>query len=242
MGRSDVKVFILAGGLGTRIRSMFVDRPKSMIPVGGKPFLEIQMQMLADQGFSSFVLCVGYQAHQIIAHFGTGHSRGWHITYSREPEPLGTGGALQYAATYVEGTSILVNGDTWIPTNYNSLVRNHRNYSDGVMTILVSIMEDTRHYGKVRVNKQSRILAFEEKTGEAGTGLVNAGVYIFDQELLKYIPPNKKISLEHDVFPKLLTVGAPLYAVKEKQAFIDIGTPEGYLCLLSMLHTNQYSK
>jgi mannose-1-phosphate guanylyltransferase len=235
MERPDIKVLILAGGLGTRIRSLFAGLPKSMIPFGGKPFLEIQMRMLADQGFHAFVLCVGHQAEQIMDHFGDGQSRGWDITYSRELESLGTGGALHYAGNYLEGTFLLLNGDTWLPMDYRSLVRQHTEFKDGVATIVVAEMENTRRYGQVCVDARFRIQAFREKTESGGPGLVNAGVYVVEPDILPHIPAGQKISLERDTFPCLLAAGMPLYAVKTKQAFVDIGTPEGYRSLQDAL-------
>ena len=235
MGCQDVKVFILAGGLGTRIRPLFADQPKAMIPFHGKPFLEIQMALLADQGLASFVLCVGYQAEPIIAYFGDGQSRGWDITYSREPRPLGTGGALRYAAPYLKDTAIVLNGDTYLPMDYQALVRAHRSFTRSMATITVVEMPDTARYGQVVAGDHGRIRNFLEKTDAAGPGKVNAGVYVLEPQILQYIPPEQKISLERDVFPSLLSAGTLLYAFAEERAFVDIGTPEGYQALQTLL-------
>lgn len=235
MGRTDVKVFILAGGLGTRIRPLFADQPKAMIPFHGKPFLEIQMQLLADQGFTSFVLCVGYQAEPIITHFGDGTTRGWEIVYSREPRPLGTGGALRYAEQYLKATSIVLNGDTYQPMDYQALVRAHRSFTRSMGTITVVEMNDTDLYGQVMTDKHSRIQQFLEKTAVSGPGKVNAGVYVLEPQILQHSPPGQKVSLERDVFPSILSAGLPLYAFTEERAFVDIGTPEGYQTLCAVL-------
>jgi len=100
VGSAGIKIFILAGGLGTRIRALFPERPKSMIPFNGRPFLEHQIAFLAGQGFRRFVLCVGHQAEQIVAHFGDGDRLGVEIAYSRETAPLGTGRAAPSRAGY----------------------------------------------------------------------------------------------------------------------------------------------
>lgn len=235
MGCPDVKVFILAGGLGTRIRSLFADLPKVMIPFNGKPFLEIQMRMLAKQGFTSFVLCVGHQADQISDCFEDGSEWGWDITYSYEPQPLGTGGALRYAERYLDTTSIILNGDTYLPMDYRELIRKHKSFTHSIGTVTVSEMDDTTRYGQVIVDDQSRIQEFREKAESFGPGLVNAGVYVFEPQILQHIPPEGKVSLERDVFPVLLAAGFPLFAFTEKQLFFDIGTPEGYRSLLTQL-------
>jgi NDP-sugar pyrophosphorylase family protein len=111
---SPVKVFLLAGGLGTRIRSLFPDCPKPMIPFGGKPFLQWQIELLMTQGFDEFVLCVGYLFEQVKEYFGDGSRLGAKIHYSVEQAPLGTGGALRNAASYFHQTIILLNGDTYL--------------------------------------------------------------------------------------------------------------------------------
>jgi mannose-1-phosphate guanylyltransferase len=235
MGCQDVKVFILAGGLGTRIRPLFADLPKVMIPFSGKPFLEIQMQMLADQGFTSFVLCVGHQAERITDYFDDGREWGWNIVYSHEPEPLGTGGALRYAARYLDAPALILNGDTYLPMDYQALIQKHRDFPNRIGTLTVVEMEDTRRYGQVVTDANARIQAFLEKAEAAGQGKVNAGVYVFEPLILHHIPPEGTVSLERDVFPSLLTAGIPLYAYTARQAFIDIGTPEGYQALRAAL-------
>ena len=232
MERSEIKVLILAGGLGTRIRPLFTDCPKSMIPFNGKPFLEIQMEMLADQGFSSFVLCIGHRAEQIVKHFGDGQSWGWQITYSREPEPLGTGGALRYAEKHLTAPFLLMNGDTYLSMDYGALVEIHQTSPQAVGTITLCMKDDTQRYGQVVVNHQSCIQEFREKQTTVGPGWVNAGVYIFEPHILHHIPAVGSVSLERDVFPALISADASLYAYKARQTFIDIGTPEGYRKLL----------
>ncbi|MDF1512251.1 MAG: sugar phosphate nucleotidyltransferase, partial [Anaerolineae bacterium] len=193
MARSDIKVFILAGGLGTRIRPLFADSPKAMIPFNGIPFLEIQMKMLAVQGFTSFVLCIGHQAQKITSYFGNGQTWGWDLSYSREPTPLGTGGALRYAANHLNTTALILNGDTYLPMDYTALVNQHKHDMPGTGTITVVEMEDTRRYGQVMFDKQNRIQGFQEKVDSTGPGWVNAGVYILEPEILDYIQPDRPV-------------------------------------------------
>jgi NDP-sugar pyrophosphorylase family protein len=214
---------------------MFSNLPKAMIPFGDRPFLEIQMGMLAKQGFTSFVLCVGHQADHITDHFGDGKAWGWEIAYSREPHPLGTGGALRYALHHLDATSIVLNGDTYLPMDYLALVKKHTSFDKGIGTVTVVEMEDTRRYGQVVVDKHRRIQAFREKTESSGPGFVNAGVYVFEPQILQHIPAEGRVSLERDVIPSLLIAGVPLHAYTAQQEFIDFGTPEGYRKLQQLL-------
>jgi NDP-sugar pyrophosphorylase family protein len=230
-----MKVLILAGGLGTRIRALFPERPKSMIPFNGKPFLEHQMQILADQGFRDFVLCIGHGAEQISDYFGDGSRRGWTVEYSEEVTPLGTGGALRYAEAFFQEAVLILNGDTYFAMDYRALATDHAGHSDAIATIAVATVEDTARYGQVIVDADRRITAFREKAAAQGRGRVNAGCYIFEPEVLRYIPAGQKTSLEQQVFPALLAAGEPLYAFGAPGAFVDIGTPEGYHTLKDIL-------
>ena len=221
-----MNVLILAGGLGTRIRGMFPDEPKSMISFNGKPFLEHQIAFLAGQGFRHFVLCVGYKAEPIEAHFGNGKQFGVEIAYSREVTPLGTGGALRYAAAHIDGAVLVLNGDTYLAMDYGAMAAYHAAHADAIGSIAVCEVEDTARYGQVVLDDAQRITAFREKAVARGRGMVNAGVYIFEPEILDYIPKGEKTSLEQTVFPALLAADERLYGHPIREQFVDIGTPE----------------
>ncbi len=223
-----MKVFILAGGLGTRIRALFPDRPKSMIPFKGKPFIEYQMDMLAQQGFEDFVLCLGYRAQAIRDYFEDGTRWPWTITYSQETSPLGTAGALRYAEAHFEQAILLLNGDTYMDTDYQAIVTYHRQHPNAVGTLAVTKVEDTARYGQVMLDADQQIIAFREKAVTQGPGHVNAGVYVLKPNILHAIPAGEKVSLERDVFPALLAADKALYGCPVPDAFIDIGTPQGY--------------
>jgi mannose-1-phosphate guanylyltransferase len=231
-----MKVFILAGGMGTRIRGMFPVLPKSLIPFKGKPFLEHQIALLTGQGFRHFVLCVGYQAAAIIDYFGDGSDFGIEIVYSQEPVPLGTGGALRRAAAHFDQTILVLNGDTYLATDYRAVATTHAEYPGAIGTIVVSEVEDTARYGQVILDDAQRIIAFQEKTAAQGRGMVNAGAYVFSPHILDYIPPKENVSLERTIFPALLQAGEPLYGFSIRESFVDFGTPEGYHCLEEILH------
>lgn len=232
---SALKVLILAGGLGTRIRELFPDRPKSMIPFNGKPFLEHQMHMLTQQGFRSFVLCVGHRAEQIKDYFGDGERWGFEIHYSHESSPLGTGGALRYAVDFFKEAVMILNGDTYLAMDYAAMAAAHAQTGDAIGTIAVSEIEDTAASGQVLLDDTGKISAFREKIAAQSRGLVNAGAYIFTPEVLEFIPAGQKVSLENSVFPALLKTHTPFYGFRTANSFIDIGTPVGYKKLKDIL-------
>ena len=107
-----MKALILAGGLGTRLREFFPDRPKALAPAAGKPFLEYLVEWLRDQGLDDLVLCLGHRAEQVRDHFGAGRRWGVHIAYAMETSPLGTAGALKNAGEHVTGATLVLNGDS----------------------------------------------------------------------------------------------------------------------------------
>jgi mannose-1-phosphate guanylyltransferase len=227
-------VFILAGGLGIRLRAMFPDRPKAMVPIGGRPFLERQVTLLASQGFRDFVFCVGYRSQPIAEYFGDGAGWGVRIAYSREPQPLGTAGALKYAADFLSGSALVLNGDTYLDTNYQVLVAQHRERAaqGAVGTVGLTRVADCSRYGQVHLAPDGRIRQFEEKKdAPARAGLVNAGVYVFEPSILEAIPAGRTVSMEYETFPALLGSSAGLYGLALEGMFIDIGTPEGYAAL-----------
>ncbi len=224
-----MKVFILAGGLGTRLREIVGDYPKPMAPVSGKPFLAYIIELLRGQGFGHFVLCVGYKAEQIRAHFGGGERYGVTLDYVVEDVPLGTGGAIRNAQDHIDGTFLLLNGDTYLATDYNALVtyHNHNRHADMVGTIGVRPAEDTEGRGVMTRDASGLVRSFQEKAG-SGPGWINAGAYVLEPTLLDFIAPEGRVSIERDVFPVLLDRGKRLQSFETPGYFVDIGTPQGY--------------
>lgn len=231
-----MRVFILAGGLGTRIRSEFPDVPKPLVPICGKPFLERQLQLLAAQGFDEFTLCVGYRAQQIIEHFGTGAAWKISITYSVEPTPLGTAGALKYASSAFHETALILNGDTYLDINYHAVIDCHNRQSTGIIgTLAITQVPNSARSGEVIMADDGRIITFQEKVnGRGEPGLINAGAYVLKPQVLDYIQNGRGSSLEREIFPALATAGQ-LYGAIVTGRFVDIGTPEGYAELARVL-------
>lgn len=230
-----MKTLLLVGGLGTRLHSILGSQPKAMAPVSGRPFLEYQIELLRAQGIREFVLCVGHLRESIMAHFGDGADQDVHIEYSIEQEPLGTAGALRNAARFIKSTFLLMNGDTYLDIDYQSLMGCHPEYPDVsvIGTIgVVQLANCARVFGVIEWDLETgRVKAFQEKKACAiGGGWVSAGVYVLEPSILQYIPVDQPVSLEEQVFPSLQYHGA-LRARALAGTFVDIGTPEGYRTL-----------
>jgi len=214
------------GGMGTRLRSVASSTPKPLVSVGGKSFLELLVRQLRYQGIRRLVMCTGYLGDQIESEFGDGHSLDVDIEYSKELQPLGTAGAVKLAQQYLQDVShfLVMNGDSFLEIDFPELIQFHCEH-DGLASMAVLQVNNATRYGTVRMNAASRVVGFSEKTGGDASGIVNAGVYVFDRAVLDHISEGPA-SLERDVFPRLLDHG--VYALEQHGMFIDIGTPEDY--------------
>lgn len=227
-----MQALILAGGLGTRLRSVINDKPKPMAAVNDKPFIEYQIEFLKRYGVGHLILCVGYLYEQIQAYFGSGEKWGIRIEYSIEKELLGTAGALKLAQRYVDGAFFVLNGDTYFDADLQALAEFHRrqNAAHGALgTLALTEAQDASNYGAVTLDAENKILRFEEKSAQAAVSkLINAGIYVLEPEILQHIPPAQKVSLEKETFPALLNQGHRLFGYETTGYFVDIGTPAGY--------------
>jgi D-glycero-alpha-D-manno-heptose 1-phosphate guanylyltransferase len=223
----DVKAVMLVGGLGTRLRSVVPSTPKVLASIGERSFLELLVRQLRAQGIHRFVMCTGYLAEQIESRFGDGRLWDVSIEYSREELPLGTGGALKLAQRYLRdvGEFLVLNGDSFLEINLQDLMAFQRGHADAIATMAVLRVPNASRYGTVDVDTNNRVVGFVEKTGNEMPGLVNGGIYVFNQSVLEHIPEGTA-SLEKDVFPRLLQRG--VYAQEQHGTFIDIGTPADY--------------
>jgi len=221
----ELDVVTLAGGLGTRLKAALPDLPKVLAPVAGRPFLEYLLIQLRDQGFRDVTLAVGHMAERIEAQFGSGQSLGLGLRYSREHEPLGTGGALRLALALTDSNDLLVlNGDSFFGIDFGALVDFHTRQRAAATIALARVPECAR-YGSVSIDETGRVLAFREK-GETGSGIISGGIYVFARSSIEQIASGRKVSLEQEVLPSL--VGHGLYGVLLDGYFADIGTPDAY--------------
>jgi NDP-sugar pyrophosphorylase family protein len=218
-----VKAYVLAGGQGTRLKPRFGDLPKPLAPIGGRPFLEHQIEWLAERGIRDIVLCVGYGSQEVRAAVDDGHRLGARIVYSVEDEPLGTAGALARAARHLDGPCWVLNGDT-LPEADPWTLERARWESGAVGAVAVFHVDDGRSRGSVDLDARDHVSRFVEKdSGASGAAWVNGGLYAFTSALWRTLPPGPS-SLERDVLPALAAAGR-LQAVRCEGTFYDIGTP-----------------
>lgn len=222
---------ILCGGLGTRLRGVVDDRPKVLAPVAGEPFLGYLLDHLQGQGLSDIVLSTGHLGERVEDYAGNGDRWGVRVQCIREPEPLGTGGALRFVADVLnlQEPFLVLNGDTFFAGALSQLVDFHAAHPDAQATLALVEVAEAERYGTVQINHETgTVTAFLEKQpGRHGAAWINAGAYVLESSLLSSIPPGRNVSLERDVFPRW--IGRGLYACPFPEAtFLDIGTPEDY--------------
>jgi D-glycero-alpha-D-manno-heptose 1-phosphate guanylyltransferase len=216
---------VLAGGLGTRLAPVLGGRPKVMAEIAGRPFLAFLLDRLAREGVADVVVCSGYLGDQIAAAIGHRH-RGMRIAYSHETTPLGTGGALRHALALVGDETVLaLNGDSLSRASLRRLWAWHR-ARGAEATLLLTRVADATRFGRVELARSGRVVRFEEKAPGAGPAWISAGVYVLTRRLLADIPPDRPVSLEHEVLPAW--IGRGLYGWPSDGAFLDIGTPEDF--------------
>jgi NDP-sugar pyrophosphorylase family protein len=200
------KAVILAGGLGTRLKSLTNNTPKPMLPIKGKPILYYAIENLKEYGITEIVLSVGYRAEKIADYFGNGTNFGVNISYSKEKEPLGTGGAIKLASKSFKEDFIVLNGDNLADFNFYKMFEVH-NRSKTHLTLALYPVEDVTKFGIAKIEGE-RITKFIEKPKkeEAPSNLNNAGAYIINPEVLEILPDGFSM-IEKDCFEKLAPKG-----------------------------------
>jgi len=222
-----VSAVVLAGGLGTRLRSVVADRPKVMAQVVGRPFIEFLFDQLIEAGIQAVVLATGYRAEQIEEAYGPRY-RSLELSYSRETQQLGTGGAVKLALAEVRTPWVLVlNGDSFCDCKIGDFLAASIRVASPAAMILAHV-PDAGRFGQVTLSAGGAVTSFSEKKPDAGAGLINAGIYLFKRATLEDLPAGRAHSLERELFPAL--VGHGLWGYQANDAgFIDIGTPESLL-------------
>lgn len=227
-----MKAVIIVGGEGTRLRPLTCNTPKAMLPVLNKPFLEHMTHYLRGHGVDDIILALCYLPQRIEGYFGDGSEFGMKLTCVMEDSPLGTAGAVKNTERYLEDLFLVFNGDIVTDIDLGAMLSLHRERG-AKATIALTPVEDPSAYGVVETNAHGKVKRFVEKPPreEATTNLINAGIYILDQEVLQDIPPNIPFMFEHHLFPHLLEKNVPIYSYPSNAYWIDMGTPEKYLQL-----------
>jgi len=225
-----VQAIVLVGGEGTRLRPLTSDVPKPAVTLVDRPFLAYAIEWLAAHGVGEIVLACGFLPEVLREALGDEEERaGVKITYVAEPEPLGTAGAIRFAAEAIgerlEDRFFALNGDVLADLDLSALMRAHLERGARA-TIGLHPVDDSSAYGLVRCDGGGQVLEFLEKTGEAVPGEINAGAYVLERSVLDLIPAGP-CSIEREVFPRL--VGDGLCGLLLDGYWMDIGTPERYL-------------
>ncbi len=221
----SMQAVILAGGLGTRFRPLTLETPKPMIPVMGKPYLEYQLQYLKRYNITNILLCVGYLGEKIQSHFGDGKSRSMCIKYSFENSPLGTGGALKNAESYLDDCFYLIYGDSFLPINYPSIERHYLEADKEVLMVLYDNRNNTSVPNNVSLDDRGMVIKYEKEARNSLLQYVDAGVLTLKREVLDSIHPEKNVSLEQEILPDSIARQECAGFVTQER-FYDIGTPE----------------
>jgi NDP-sugar pyrophosphorylase family protein len=247
---------ILAAGEGTRLRPLTLERPKPMLPIGGRPLLEHLILWLRDHGITCLAINLHYKPDTVRAYFGDGAPWGVEITYSLEDPILGTAGAVKKLQDYFADTFVVVYGDLLTNMDLTRLIRFHNAHkvpsvpsvpsgpsgssvpsgpsgsSAPFLTLALYRVSNPTECGLVALDGQGRIKRFVEKPPAQAvfTDLANAGIFILEPAVIDYIPPDTFYDFGHDLFPRLLREGVPMYGypISEDEYLIDIGTLEKY--------------
>ena len=216
---------VLAGGAGTRIRHLHPDVPKPLIPVGGRPWLEWICRYWIRQGIRRVAISLGHMADVAERQIAWSWP-GVEIRTVREETPLGTGGALRFAADAMpEGDPVLaLNGDSLLVADLTGAWKLLEDDAGAAGVVVGVEMEDASRFGTLRVDAGGVLRGFDEK--RPGRGWINAGIYLFRRQTLRQFPAAEPLSMEHDVFPSLLESGARLRVFCAAGDFIDIGSPD----------------
>ena len=223
---------ILVGGPGTRLQPLTDDKPKSVLPVLNRPFMEHTIAYLRQYGIEDVILTLSYLPDVIQGYLGDGSRCGVHLTYCLEKEPLGTAGAVRNAGDYLDKTFIVLNGDVFTDMDLADMLAFHRE-KKARATISLTWVDDPSAFGVVETDSDHRVRRFIEKPplAEATTNWINAGIYILEPEVLEHIPSNTHYMFERGLFPLLLDTGAPVYGYPYRGYWLDMGTPRKYFSL-----------
>jgi mannose-1-phosphate guanylyltransferase len=226
-----MQAIVLVGGEGTRLRPLTDSVPKPALTLVDRPFLAYMIEWLAAHGVTEVVLACGFLPDVLREALAGEEGRaGVRIRYATEPEPLGTAGAIRFAADSLgadlDERFLALNGDVLTDLDLGALLRAHEG-TGAAATIALHPVEDAAAFGLVRSDEGGEVLEFLEKTGEPVPGEVNAGMYVLERRVLELIPAGANVSIEREVFPRL--VGAGLRSRLLEGYWVDIGTPERYL-------------
>jgi len=223
-----MQAVILVGGEGTRLRPLTSTVPKPVVPLVDRPFIAYTLEWLGRHGVDDVVMSCGFLATSVRNVLGDGSAYGMRLRFVEEPEPRGTAGALKYAHEFLAERFLMLNGDVLSDMDLTAQVAQHEQTGARATLALVPVA-DPSAYGLVRIASDNAVEGFVEKPSadQIDTKLISAGAYVLERDVLDLIEPDRNVSLEREVWPRL--VGNGLYAFPHDAYWLDIGTPETYL-------------
>ena len=226
-----MKAILLAGGKGTRLRPLTLHTPKPVVPIFDRAFLHYQIDLLKQvPEIDEVILSLNYQPRKIEEVFGDGTGTGVRVRYVVEPAPLGTGGAIRYAAQGIDDTLVVFNGDVMTSVDVNAVVAQHR-ARQAKATIVLTPVDNPSAYGLVETESDGSVRRFLEKPNpdEITCDTINAGIYVLEPSTFDRIPRDVSYSIERAYFPSLIERKETFSAYVDRGYWIDIGTPEKYV-------------
>ncbi|MCC7164160.1 MAG: NTP transferase domain-containing protein [Anaerolineae bacterium] len=228
-----MKAVVMAGGEGSRLRPLTLNRPKPMIPLVNRVVAAHIIDLLRQHEFTDVIATLQYRAEDIQNYFGEGHGFGVNLRYSVEPHPLGTAGSVRYAGSQFDSLGdepfLVISGDALTDFDLRELVAFHKRVG-ALATLTLTHVSNPLEYGVITLEKDGRIQAFIEKPswGQVISDTVNTGIYVLSPKILDEIEPDVPFDFSRDLFPKLLARGAPLYGYVADGYWTDVGTFEEY--------------
>jgi mannose-1-phosphate guanylyltransferase / phosphomannomutase len=225
-----MKAVVMAGGEGSRLRPLTINRPKPMVPLADRPVLAHIIELLKLHGITDIVITVQYLANVIQDHFGDGSSYGVQIEYSVEETPLGTAGSVKNAQELLTEPFLVISGDALTDINLSDVINAHRS-RNGLATITLKRVENPLDYGVIITDEDGQIKQFLEKPswGEVFSDTVNTGIYVLDPKVFDYFEAGKSVDWSKDIFPEILRQGDGLYGYIADGYWTDIGTIDAYM-------------
>ena len=223
-----MQAVILVGGEGTRLRPLTSTVPKPVVPLVDRPFISFMLEWLQGHGIDDVIMSCGFLATSVRNVLGDGSALGIKLRFVEEPDPRGTAGALKFAQPLLDERFLMLNGDVLTDIDLTGQIAQHER-TGAKATLALAPVADPSAYGLVHLNKDRSVKDFVEKpsSDRIDTNLISAGAYVLEREILELVPPDRNVSIEREVWPRL--IGAGLYGFPADAYWLDIGTPERYL-------------
>lgn len=225
-----MKAVVMAGGQGSRLRPLTINRPKPMVPLVDRPMMAHIIGLLKQHGFDEIVVTLQFMAERVQDFFGSGASFGVTFHYSVEEVPLGTAGSVKLAEEYLDEPFLVISGDALTDFDLGKILEFHRE-RDALVTITLTRVPNPLEYGVIIVDEDGRVQQFLEKPswGEVFSDTVNTGIYVLDPRVFQYIEPGQPFDFSKDLFPILMERGEPIYGYIATGYWCDIGNIQEYM-------------